>query len=215
MDIEQLKQQSLTSTYLPHHAILLSNGETLLSYSHLDAGTAKLEVIKIAVDGTLSSVLVDSVDNSSLLSNERFSSLCEMGDGSILLATWDVDNIDEVANIMIFRSIDEGDSWTLVSSKALPEETIQSLLNLVYLALLTNIVSCLLLSVSGVNVLSSIAATAACMFNIGPGFDHVGPVSHYGTLPAMAKWVLSGCMLAGRLEFYTVLVIFTRAFWRR
>jgi trk system potassium uptake protein TrkH len=99
--------------------------------------------------------------------------------------------------------------------QSIPEHTIQSLLNLVYLAFLTNFVSCLLVAVSGVDVLTSIGAVAASMFNIGPGLGNVGPVEHYGGLPAMAKWVLSLCMLAGRLEFYTVLVIFSPAFWRR
>jgi trk system potassium uptake protein TrkH len=102
-----------------------------------------------------------------------------------------------------------------IGSQIFPEHAIQSLLNLVYLAFLTNFVSCLLLAVSGVDVLTSIGAVVACMFNIGPGLGLVGPTEHYGHLPALAKWVLSGCMLAGRLEFYTVLVIFSPAFWRR
>ena len=122
MDITQLKQETATSTYQPHSSILLTSGETLLSYSHLDAGVAKLEVIQINPGGTLSSVLVDSVDNASLLSNERFSSLCEMGDKSIILAAWAIDSVDEVANVNIFRSTDSGASWKLVSSKALPED---------------------------------------------------------------------------------------------
>jgi trk system potassium uptake protein TrkH len=102
-----------------------------------------------------------------------------------------------------------------LGSQSIPEHTIQSLLNLVYLAFLANFVSCLLLAVSGVDVLTSISAVAACIFNIGPGLGHVGPSEHYGHLPALAKWVLSLCMLSGRLEFYTVLIIFVPAFWRR
>jgi trk system potassium uptake protein TrkH len=53
------------------------------------------------------------------------------------------------------------------------------------------------------------------MFNVGPGLGAVGPMDHYGHLPVLAKWVLSGCMIAGRLEFYTLLVVVTPAFWRR
>ena len=97
----------------------------------------------------------------------------------------------------------------------IPEATIQSLLNLVYLAFVVNFVSCLLLAAMGVDVLTSIAAVAASMFNVGPGLGGVGPLDNYGHLPSMAKWVLSGCMIAGRLEFYTVLVILTPAFWRK
>ncbi len=97
----------------------------------------------------------------------------------------------------------------------IPEATIQSLLNLVYLSFLVNFVSCLLLAAMGVDVLTSIAAVAASMFNVGPGLGTVGPLENYGHLPALAKWVLAGDMVAGRLEFYTVLVILTPAFWRR
>ena len=59
------------------------------------------------------------------------------------------------------------------------------------------------------------AAVAASMFNIGPGLKGVGPLDNYAHLPMVAKWVLSACMIAGRLEFYTVLVIMTPAFWRK
>jgi trk system potassium uptake protein TrkH len=96
-----------------------------------------------------------------------------------------------------------------------PEGTIQSLLNLIYLAFVVNFGSCLLLAAMGVDVLTTISAVAASMFNIGPGLGGVGPLDNYAHLPALAKWVLSGCMIAGRLEFYTVLVILTPAFWRK
>jgi trk system potassium uptake protein TrkH len=99
--------------------------------------------------------------------------------------------------------------------QAIPEITIHSLLNLVYLAWLVNFIACLLLAAAGVDVLTAISAVAACMFNVGPGLGAVGPVENYGSLPALAKWVLAGCMIAGRLEFYTLLVILTSSFWRR
>ena len=98
--------------------------------------------------------------------------------------------------------------------RAIPEKTIRSLLNLVYLAFLVNFVACICLAALGMDVLTTISAVAACMFNIGPGLGQVGPAENYGGLPAAAKWVLSICMLAGRLEFYTLLVLFTRPFWR-
>jgi len=97
----------------------------------------------------------------------------------------------------------------------IPETAIQSLLNLVYIALFINLTSCMLLTAMGVDVLTSIAAVVASMFNVGPGLGSVGPTQNYGHLPTLAKWVLSFCMIAGRLEFYTVLVIFTPSFWRK
>ncbi len=96
-----------------------------------------------------------------------------------------------------------------------PEATVQSLLNLIYLALVVNFASCLLLAAMGVDVLTSIAAVAATMFNVGPGLGEVGPLDNYGALPWLAKWVLSFDMIAGRLEFYTVMAILTPAFWRK
>ena len=102
-----------------------------------------------------------------------------------------------------------------LGSTVIPEEAIQSLLNLIYLAFVVNFVSCLLLAAMGIDVLTAIAAVAASMFNIGPGLGEVGPLDNYGGLPAFAKWVLCVDMIAGRLEFYTLLVILTPAFWRK
>jgi len=102
-----------------------------------------------------------------------------------------------------------------VGGQVVPDASIRSLLNLVYLALLVNFASCLLLAAMGVDILTSIAAVAASMFNIGPGLGTVGPMENYAHLPALAKWVLSLCMIAGRLEFYTLLVLLAPAFWRK
>jgi trk system potassium uptake protein TrkH len=102
-----------------------------------------------------------------------------------------------------------------VGGTVIAESTIQSLLNLVYLAFVVNFVACLFLAAMGVDVLTSISAVAASMFNVGPGLGGVGPLDNYGGLPAAAKWVLAVCMVAGRLEFYTIIVILTPAFWRK
>jgi trk system potassium uptake protein TrkH len=102
-----------------------------------------------------------------------------------------------------------------LGGSVVPEPAVQSLLNLVYLALLVNGVSVLALAAVDVDIVTAFTAVAACMFNIGPGLGLVGPTENYGHLPQLAKWVLSFCMIAGRLEFYTLLVIFTPAFWRR
>ncbi len=95
------------------------------------------------------------------------------------------------------------------------ETTIQGLLNLIHLALLVNFAASLVLTVCGLDILTSITAVAACMFNVGPGLGAIGPYDNYGAMPGLAKWVLTICMLAGRLEFYTAIVLFTPAFWRK
>jgi trk system potassium uptake protein TrkH len=102
-----------------------------------------------------------------------------------------------------------------LGGRVVPEGTIQSLLSLVYLALVVLSASCLLLAAQGVDVLTSVAASTACMFNIGPGFGTVGPAENYAHLPALSKWVLLVCMVAGRLEFYTLIVILTPGFWKK
>jgi trk system potassium uptake protein TrkH len=102
-----------------------------------------------------------------------------------------------------------------LGGRVVPEVTIQSLLNLIYLALVVLTMSCLLLAAQGVDLLTSIAASVACMFNIGPGFGTVGPADGYAHLPALSKWVLMVCMVAGRLEFYTLIVILTPDFWKK
>lgn len=96
-----------------------------------------------------------------------------------------------------------------------PEATVQSLLSLVYVALIVNLLSCLALAAVGVDVLTAISAVAASMFNVGPALGQVGPLENYGNLPALAKWVLCADMIAGRLEFYATIVILTPAFWRK
>jgi len=102
-----------------------------------------------------------------------------------------------------------------LNGEAVGENAIQSLLNLVYIAFLLNFAASMALTAMGVDVLTAISAVAASMFNIGPGLGSVGPGHNYAHLAPLAKWLLSFCMLAGRLEFYTVLILFTRVFWRK
>jgi trk system potassium uptake protein TrkH len=96
-----------------------------------------------------------------------------------------------------------------------PEPAVNGLLNLVYLSWLVIIFAWLLLTALGVDLLTSLSAVVACVFNVGPGLGGVGPMNTYALLPDPAKWILSLCMIAGRLEFYTLLVILTRPFWQR
>jgi trk system potassium uptake protein TrkH len=67
---------------------------------------------------------------------------------------------------------------------------------------------------SGNNILTSFSAALVTLGNIGPGFGKVGPTGNYAHFPAYVKWVLSFAMLAGRLELYTVLVLFRPKVWR-
>jgi trk system potassium uptake protein TrkH len=102
-----------------------------------------------------------------------------------------------------------------LGGRPVPEATIQSLLSLLYLSLVVLALGSLTLCALGIDLLTSITATVACVFNVGPGFGSVGPAETYAHLPALGKWALAACMIAGRLEFYTLVVILTPAFWRK
>ncbi len=73
----------------------------------------------------------------------------------------------------------------------------------------------LVLTVSGLNVIAAFSAAVACVNNLGPGLGEVGPSNTYALLNDFQTWICSFAMLLGRLEFFTVLVIFTPAFWRK
>jgi trk system potassium uptake protein len=72
-----------------------------------------------------------------------------------------------------------------------------------------------LLAALGVDVVTSFASVAATIGNIGPGIGMVGPAENYAHMPLLGKWILIFCMLLGRLEIYTVLVLFVPEFWRK
>ncbi len=65
----------------------------------------------------------------------------------------------------------------------------------------------------GMDLHTCIGSVAATLGNVGPGIGTVGPVENYSHIPILGKWLLSFLMLTGRLEIFTVLVIFTRRFW--
>ena len=84
---------------------------------------------------------------------------------------------------------------------------------LIYLGLY--LVAGLLLSGMGMDLVSAFGAAAATIGNIGPGLGSVGPTDHYAHVPMAGKWVLTLCMLLGRLEIYTVMVLCIPEFWRK
>jgi len=84
---------------------------------------------------------------------------------------------------------------------------------IIYLGLF--ILSSFVVAAMGVDVVTSFAAVAATIGNIGPGLGDVGPTDNYAHFPDLVKWLLSFCMLLGRLEIYTVAVLLVPEFWKR
>ncbi len=75
------------------------------------------------------------------------------------------------------------------------------------------VIMLMLLLATGLDQVTAWSAVGACINNLGPGLGEVA--YHYGDLNDMAKWVLCFAMLLGRLEVFTLLILFTPAFWRR
>lgn len=67
----------------------------------------------------------------------------------------------------------------------------------------------------GEDLVTSLSASAACIGNVGPGLGSVGPALNYAEMSGAVKWILSGLMVAGRLELLAVVLLFTPAFWRK
>ena len=75
-------------------------------------------------------------------------------------------------------------------------------------------VSCLLVSIDGFSITTNISAVLACFNNIGPGFEMVGPTCNFSAYSSFSKLVLIIDMLAGRLEIFPILILFSRTTWR-
>ena len=73
----------------------------------------------------------------------------------------------------------------------------------------------LLMASLGLDLISAFSSVAATLGNIGPGLALVGPVQNFAAVPLPGKWVLIACMLLGRLEIYTVIVLLVPEYWRK
>ena len=77
------------------------------------------------------------------------------------------------------------------------------------------IVSVVVLVISGCDFREGVFNTVTALSNMGPGVGTTGPATTFSDLSVMAKWVMSFLMLVGRLEIFTVLLLFTPSFWNK
>jgi len=94
-----------------------------------------------------------------------------------------------------------------------PQEIMIAILGFFALYIAFFLIATLTVTALGVDIVTGSTAVIATLNNIGPGLNLVGPAANFGHMPELAKWVLSFCMLAGRLELYTVAVLLTPDFW--
>jgi len=102
-----------------------------------------------------------------------------------------------------------------VEGKPVSSDTLASVSGFLLLFLLTLALGVLALTLLGLDGLTALGAAATTLANVGPGFGLVGPAETYAPISAPAQWVMSALMLLGRLELYTVMILFTRGYWRR
>ena len=100
------------------------------------------------------------------------------------------------------------------NKKAISKEIVFNILAFFILYMLSFIVGALVFSMMGINFESSIGLAASSLGNVGPALGDFGPVNNYAALPSLGKWWCSFLMLIGRLELFTVLILFTPFFWR-
>jgi trk system potassium uptake protein TrkH len=94
-------------------------------------------------------------------------------------------------------------------------DVMQSILGFFALYMGIFVIASFLMATSGMDLVSAGASVAATLGNVGPGLGTVGPVAHYAHIAPFGKTVLIFCMLLGRLELFTVLVLFFPSFWRK
>ena len=102
-----------------------------------------------------------------------------------------------------------------VDKKVVSDEILQTVWSFIGLYFFTFVVITLLLSAIGLDIVTAFSAVAATITSAGPALGDVGPSSNYADLPSFAKILLCASMLLGRLELFTVLLIFSPHFWRR
>ncbi len=99
--------------------------------------------------------------------------------------------------------------------KPVSDEVVKNTLGFYLFYILIFAASALVFSMFGLDMITSLTASASAIGNIGPGLGSIGPWDNWGHFPDLAKWMSSFLMLLGRLEIFTVIVLFSRSFWKK
>ncbi len=101
------------------------------------------------------------------------------------------------------------------NNQKISDNFINSVIIFIFTFLFIFFIIAMLLSISGLDFITSISGAASSISNVGPGLgDIIGPNGNYKDIPDLSKWILSIGMLLGRLELFAVLVLFFPSFWR-
>jgi trk system potassium uptake protein TrkH len=115
----------------------------------------------------------------------------------------------------LYKTVHPRSMFTVkMDGRALSQDAMSSVMAMISCYLATALVSVVLLIILGIDPTTSISAALTTLSNTGPGLGEIGPSGSFGGLPDPAKLVLVFTMWAGRLEFISVLVLFTPFFWK-
>ncbi len=102
------------------------------------------------------------------------------------------------------------------NNKTVTENTYTSIISFFFIYVLLFIFTAISLSLFGLDFLTALSASASAISNVGPGIGEIiGPNGNYASINDMAKWILAITMLVGRLEIFTILVLFSKNFWKK
>ena len=102
-----------------------------------------------------------------------------------------------------------------INKQVIPPSIVSTVLAFFFLYFIIIIISILIMMGMGIGAEESIGCVVSSIGNMGPGLGDTGPAYSWNALPDAAKWLLSFLMLLGRLELFTVLLLFTPEFWKR
>lgn len=102
-----------------------------------------------------------------------------------------------------------------LGSKSIGDEVLKNIFSFIAIYFLIFAGSSVILSWQGLDFLSAVSSVVACLSSVGPGLGSVGPLMNYESISTIGKLVLCFCMIAGRLEIFVVLAIFSPLTWRK
>ena len=102
-----------------------------------------------------------------------------------------------------------------LNGKPISQQTTNNVMAFMVFYLIILLATTLIFCATGVDFDESIGAAVSAIGNIGPSIGQYGPAGTYTLFPPVAKWVMTFVMLIGRLEIFTILLLFTRALWRK
>ena len=102
-----------------------------------------------------------------------------------------------------------------VNSKLISHELVTKTMAFLIVYMFVIVASTVSLTALGLSMDESFGAALSCISNVGPGLEASGPAGDYSHIPESGKWILSFVMFIGRLELFTVLILFTKYFWKK